>query len=60
MLKQTGFYPERVRRHRFLPTNSVQAITRILSPMEPVLERLWPLNLVCGDILAVARKVNSF
>lgn len=60
LVERAGFYPERARRHRFLPTNSLQAVTRVLSPIEPLIDRLWPLNLFCGDLLVVARKVLAF
>lgn len=60
LLLQTGFLPEIVRRHRFLPTNSLPGVTRVLSPYEGLIDRIWPLNLLCGDILVVARKVHAF
>jgi SAM-dependent methyltransferase len=59
LLKRTGFYPVKVKRHRFLPSNSLQSLTRRLSMYEPAIDRIWPLNLVCGDILAVSQKVSS-
>lgn len=60
LLERAGFYPERVRPHRFLPTNSLQWLTRPLSRYEHLIDRIWPLNLFCGDLLVVARKVTAF
>ena len=60
MLKHAGFNPVKVRRYRFLPTNALQSITRRLSQFEPVIDRIWPLNLFCGDILAISKKVANF
>lgn len=59
LLKRTGFYPEKVQRHRLLPTNSLRSITRTLSNFERILDRAWPLNYLCGDILIVAKKVDG-
>jgi SAM-dependent methyltransferase len=59
LLKRTGFYPLKIKRHRILPTNSLQSLTRILSRYEPAIDRIWPLNIFCGDILAVSKKVSS-
>ena len=60
MLERAGFYTVKARRHRLLPSNSLQAITRALSPYEVTIDRIWPLNLLCGDILSVSQKVNAF
>jgi SAM-dependent methyltransferase len=60
MLKHAGFNPVKVRRYRFLPTNALQSITRRLSQFEPVIDRIWPFNLFCGDILAISKKVTKF
>jgi SAM-dependent methyltransferase len=59
MLKHTGFYPLTIQRHRLLPTNNFSSITRLLSSYEPHIDRLWPLSLFCGDIIAIAQRVNS-
>jgi len=58
MLKHNGFYPLSVRRHRFLPTNTLRSTARLLSPLEPLFERVWPLRLLCGDIIVIAERVN--
>ena len=58
MLKHNGFYPLSVRRHRFLPTNTLRSATRLLSPLEPLFERVWPLRLLCGDIIVIADRVS--
>lgn len=60
LLKHTGFLPLRVQRHRWLPTNSLRRVTTALAPFESMLERIWPINLFCGDILVIARKVLVF
>lgn len=60
MLKHTGFAPDKIRRHRLLPSNSLDGLTRLLAPYERAIDRIWPLNLLCGDILVVARKVSGF
>jgi hypothetical protein len=60
LLKRAGFLPLQVQRHRFLPTNSLRSLTRVLAPAEGLLERVWPVNLLCGDIFVVARKVLGF
>lgn len=60
LLERAGFYPEMVRPHRFLPTNSLPWLTRRLSRYEPVIDRIWPLNVFCGDLMAIARKVEAF
>lgn len=59
LLKRTGFFPLKLKRHRLLPTNSFQKITKAISRAEPFLDRLWPINLFCGDIMSVAVKVAS-
>lgn len=60
MLKHTGFYPLMIRRHRFLPSNRFRAVTRIFSPYELLIDRVWPLNLFSGDILAISKKMEVF
>jgi len=59
LLKRSGFYPVKLRRHRILPTQSFSAVISVLSRYETTLDRIWPLNLLCGDILGVAQKVDS-
>lgn len=58
MLKHTGFYPLKIQRHRFLPTNSLRSITKHLSAYELEIDRLWPLSLFSGDIIAIAERVR--
>jgi SAM-dependent methyltransferase len=59
LLKRSGFYPHMVKRHRLLPSNKLRTVTGLLSRFEPLIERIWPLNLFCADILAVAEKVSA-
>jgi ubiquinone/menaquinone biosynthesis C-methylase UbiE len=59
LLKMSGFIPLASRRHRLLPTNEAKPITKLLSSQEALLEQIWPLNILSGDILAIAKKITS-
>lgn len=59
LLGRTGFYPLTIKRHRILPSQYLKPLTKAFSCYEPSIERIWPINLFCSDILAVAEKVDS-
>jgi len=59
MLKSTGFRPLKVQRRHLLPSNSLKSVTRMLSRYEQCIESIWPLNVFCATLLAVAQKIHT-
>lgn len=59
LLGRAGFYTLKAGRHRLLPSNTFQTVTAALSRFERSIDRIWPLNVLSGDIMAVGEKVLS-
>lgn len=55
-----GFEPTQIRFHQFIPATKIQGLFSNLWWTNSVLERTWPVNRLCTNIMAVATKHTVF
>lgn len=55
-----GFEPTQIRFHQFIPATRAQGLFSKLWWSNSVLERTWPVNRLCTNIMAVATKHTVF
>jgi ubiquinone/menaquinone biosynthesis C-methylase UbiE len=58
-LSHYGFDPLLSRYHQFTPGHALQGVFEIMSWLNTVGERVWPLSCFCTTMMVVARKVSN-
>ena len=56
MLRHHGFKPLHAAYHQFLPAHRMQSLLGRFWPLNRTLERVWPLRLLCANLMVVAEK----